>query len=285
MYNAINYNEDFTNVFEIDFYKNHQSSDFIEVLKNLVQKSIPFVIKGYTKEWECYKWRDYEYLETKFKDTPLPVEYFSKPFNDITSLSKVKLSFKEYLRQILSEQNPTLYLSELELYGESQEKEIESLNNDVKDVFYQKDLAYRLFLLGKNTITQMHYHRIYESVIHHISGPKWTFLYPTNELFYQLQPYPWYSKLNDWSKILFKSSTQEEFSIISNKLGLKGGYKVLLEPGDSLYIPIYWWHIVFGQDITVSFVDFFHSSTQKKYFSFLGLRSMNHFNLIKKNFV
>ena len=278
----LNFNE----VLTIEYKAEQNCPDYLNLLNDLVLKNIPFVIKGYTRYDKCAQWSSLNYINNKLKDTNLPVESFSKPFNDITGLSQVTMTFKKYMEHIMSHKNPNLYLAELELNSTSASKEIKNLNSDIKEVFYNDRLAHRVFLLGRNTITQMHYHRIYDSFIHHVSGSKYTFLYPiANKLFYQLKPYPWYSKINDWSQILFKSNTHQEFSTKATELGLKEGYKIFLEPGDSLYVPIYWWHIVFGQDITVSFVDFFHASWKKRYLSFLGLRSMNHFNFIKKNLV
>ena len=276
----------FNDVLTIDHDKGLNCPDYLNLLNDLVLKNIPFVVKGYTKHNKCAEWSSLEYVKNKLGNTSLPVESFDKPFNDITSLSQINMTFEQYVEHIMSHEKPKLYLAELELNSINASEEVKNLNTDVEKVFYDNKLMHRVFLLGRNTITQMHYHRIYDSFIHHVSGPKWTFLYPVeNKLFYQLKPYPWYSKLNDWSQILFQSTNHEEFSTKAQELGLKEGYKAFLEPGDSLYVPIYWWHIVFGQDITVSFVDFFHSSWQKKYLSFLGLRSMNHFNLIKKNLV
>lgn len=277
----------FNKILTINYDKNKYCPDLVNSLNLFIKKGIPFILKGYHKEWNCNKWKSTKYLSKIFGDYKLPIEYFSKPFNEISSLSKVSMKFDEYINEILLNERPNIYLAELELFnGKSTADEIAKLNSDVKKVFYQDELAYRVFLLGKNTLTQMHYHRIYESFIHHVSGPKWTYLYPiSRSLFYQLKPYPWYSKLNDWSQILFESKNYKDFENMSKNLGLKEGYKVYLEPGDSIYVPVYWWHIVFGQDITTSFVDFFHSSWRKKYMTFLGVRSMNHFNLIKRNLV
>jgi oxalate decarboxylase/phosphoglucose isomerase-like protein (cupin superfamily) len=52
--------------------------------------------------------------------------------------------------------------------------------------------------------------------------------------------------------------------------------KYVLQPGDSLYIPLYWFHLVYGKGDNLSFTDFYYSTLKKRIFSTVFLRSIKN---------
>ena len=72
---------------------------------------------------------------------------------------------------------------------------------------------------------------------------------------------------------MFKFEEFSKFEKVAEQKALKNGFKVILEPGDSLYIPIYWWHVVFGENISMSVSDFFGASFYNKYLAPFGIRT------------
>lgn len=258
------------------------------VMFNQVNRGVPFVIRKYIPETLCLKWQNLNYLSKKINNVLLPIERYDNIFYDVNNMTTINLTLREYIEYLKSPklQKEKLYLAEVELFNSNKKSSIlQVLDADIPyyNQFYINKLVSRILFLGKDTVTQMHYHNTVEAILNQISGLKHIFLFPpNNSLFYQMKPFPWYSSKNNFSQMTFNASNPEQFKKIATQSDLKGGIEVLLEPGDCLYIPVYWWHIVFGTNISLSFTDLFNASIHKKYLSFLGLRSRNHMALLKK---
>jgi len=285
-------NKAFSQVPEFSDSHNHDQDNFVlnDVNIKLIDYGIPFVIRKFFPEKICKSLKELHLLSSKVNDVKLPVEYYNNLDYDTTGSFAKHLTFQEYIEYLFSlETKDTLYLV-LDLHNKIRkirDRTIENktgsifellndeiLNNEIlkKRLFY--NMQRRVFFLGKNTITQTHYHDRQEAVLHQVVGTKRIYLFPPNKhLFYQMQPHSWYTTKNLWSQIKFKFEEFEEFEKVSEQKGLRGGFKAILEPGDSLYIPIYWWHTVFGENISMSVSDFFNSSFRKKYFSPWGIRT------------
>ncbi len=272
----------FSKIIEFNYEENALKSK--SVMLNLVNKGIPFVIRKHVPEELCLKWQNLPYLSKTLNNIILPIERYDNIFYNTNNIATTNLTFEQYVRLLRSPKlKEKLYLAEIELFKSKKENSLlQVLNNDIPYYrqFYRDKLNSRIFFIGRDTITQMHYHNTIEAMLNQISGVKHIFLFtPNNNLFYQMKPYPWYSSKNNLSQVTFEATNPEQFKEIAIEMGLKGGIEIVLNPGDSLYIPIYWWHIVFGKNISISFTDLFSTSFYKKYLSFLGIRSRNYMTM------
>ena len=283
--------KDLLSPLEFNFRDDKDIFMFKNTADELVQNNIPFVIRNHIPHALHTKWQDINYLSEKLKHIRLPVGSYDNSFYSIANLNTLDVTFEEYINHLLYTpltDVQKLYLAELAIFDKYKQSSIlQILNSDTISYtpFYRDALESRVFFIGKNTITQMHYHTSVEAMLSQIDGKKHICLFPPdNGLFYQMEPYPWHNKYYNWSQIIFEATNSLQFREIVASDGLLNCIEVILEPTDSLYIPIYWWHIVFGEGISSSFTDFFSSSSARKYLSFLGLRSGNHFSALKKIF-
>jgi hypothetical protein len=277
------YSEEFLKPREFNYSCNNNT------VLSFINNNTPFIIRNNVNESLCTKWQNLDYLSNTLGEIQLPIESYKDSFYDINTSTIIHLTLKEYMDYLLATQSQkNLYLAELELYNRGRETDsvLCPLNSDIvdDDLLYHKTLLYsRVLFLGKNTISQMHYHKRCEAILNQILGVKRVFLFPPNNgLFYQMKPYAWYLKKNNWSKIIYKVKDALDFKEILKTKKLINGFEIVLNPGDSLYIPIYWWHIVFGENISLSYTDFFFADFKKKYLTFLGLRSGNQIAALLK---
>ena len=276
----------------LEFSSHHNKNNFIlnDTNIKLINYGIPFVIRKFFPEKLCKSLQDLHLISKKVNDALLPVEYYNNPHYETTGSFAKHLTFKEYIEYLLSPEKEDILYLVLDLYNkhrrirdrtiENKKGSIFELLNDIisnnkildKQLFYNTER--RVLFLGKNTITQTHYHDRQEAILHQITGTKYVYLFPPdNHLFYQMKPYPWYTTKHLWSQIMFKFKDFSDFEKAAEQKSLTNGFKAILEPGDSLYIPIYWWHTVFGENISMSVSDFFSTSFCKKYFSPFGIRT------------
>ena len=272
--------KDFLRPPELNFYRGQNIYQFDNVVSTFIKNNIPFVIRNFIPEELPSKWQNLNYLASKVGGVTIPLESYENFFYEMDKLQTIFLSFQEYVDYLKAPiKTQKLYLAEVELFNRNNTKVLfQILNNDIKyHTVYTNKLYARVMFLGHHSITQMHYHTQLEAMINQVVGIKKFFLFPPNHnLFYQMNPYPWYHAKSNWSQYKFKVSNASDFKGIAERLNLVNGVEVSLSPGDSLYIPIYWWHIVFGEEMSLSFTDFFDTNSSKKYLSPIGLRSLNH---------
>ena len=250
------------------------------IVEQLIQEANPFVIRKNILHWPALKkWQNIKYFQEKFNDLNIPIENYTNSFYSQESLKLIEMTFEEYCKEN-TDPKYRLYLAELDIFNKYKKNAVlKALREDIAHNFITQEVNHvkSVLFYGTDSVTQMHYHRKYEAALNQICGRKTILLFPPTA-FYQMKPHPWFHKLNNWSRILFKVKNADEFINISESLGFESGHLVTLEPGDSLYIPIYWWHIVFGEKLSISVTDFAKSKFRKVYLSFLGLRSRNYMN-------
>ncbi len=111
-----------------------------------------------------------------------------------------------------------------------------------------------------------------------VVGQKRGLLFPLDGgNFGNLYPYHWLSREFSFSKVAFeRDGSWPDLSEFPRPRDSRP-IEVVLEPGDMLFIPIYWWHVFFGQGACMSVTQLWMASLRKRYFSRIGLRS-NYIN-------
>lgn len=111
-----------------------------------------------------------------------------------------------------------------------------------------EDLALDAFI-GVNTYASMHYHVGVESLKVQVVGKKRGLLFsPQTDL--RSLPLFWFN----FSRIDFRGWATEREAIAKRSAALANvtAYECELEPGDMLFIPMYWWHSFFGDGLSMS---------------------------------
>ncbi len=285
------YNESFSQVLE--FSRNNKNNFILNDTNiKLIKYGIPFVIRNLFPEKLREDLQDLHLLSKRVTNVQLPVESYNNPHYDATGLLTKQLTFKEYVEYLFSPNTKdNLYLV-LDLHNNRKKNKYRTVKNEKgsilqllndlisndeilnKKLFYYNTIERRVLFLGKDTITQTHYHDRQEAMFHQVTGTKRVYLFPPyKHLFHQMKPCPWYSKKMELGDAMFKYENFSEFEKVTAQQALKNGLEATLEPGDSLYIPIYWWHTVFGENVNMSVSDFFSPSFCKKYILPLEIRT------------
>lgn len=286
-YKSTNENKILSRVTE--FSCNTLQNNFIlnKTNKKFIDYGIPFVIRKYVSDRLRESMHDLHALSNLINDVELPVECYTSHFYNTESMTTKHLTFQEYVAYLFSNNGSDKLYLVMDLYNKNKTvknrsvvKSIGSIAKFLHDQLLQESLFYseiierRVVFLGKDTITQFHYHDRQEAMLHQVTGLKHLYLFPPYmNTFYQMKPYPWYHPKGRWSTLLFSAGQLQNFEEVAAQYGLLNGFKVSLNPGDSLYIPMHWWHIVYGEGVNMSYSDFFRASLFKKYFLPITLRT------------
>ena len=282
-------NERFINAATIDFSMGVRASSINYTLQSLIHEGLPIIIKNFVSRDLMERLKDFGLLLQNINDIELPVECYKDSYYDTRSQITKYMTFSKFLDYINSDKSTERLYLVLDLINKCRKNPnrtvsssegtlLKVLNENIKNFnpIDEIDLVQRVLFFGHSTLTEMHYHARQEAILNQVIGQKEVFLFPPGKFFYQMDPYPWYHKTNRRSQHDFGTTNGCDFEKAVLQKNLMCGIRAKLSPGDSLYIPIYWWHIVFGNDISMSFSDFYDSSFRKKYLTLIGLRTRNH---------
>ncbi|WP_461788419.1 cupin-like domain-containing protein [Pedobacter sp.] len=203
--------------------------------KNYLDPKRPLVIKGLTKDWPAREKWTTDYLKSIAGDVEVPLYDNSKadPSKPINA-AVAHMKFGEYLDLIKRE--PT----ELRIFLFNLFKKVPGLINDVK---IPKDLMGgvmesipAMFFGGSNSETFLHYDIDLPNILHtHFGGRKHVILFD----------YKWKKRLyclpNATYALEDYNVGNPDFEKFPSLNGVEG-YEVILEHGDTLFMPIGMWH-------------------------------------------
>ncbi|APU11326.1 JmjC domain-containing protein [Cellulophaga geojensis KL-A] len=228
----------------------------------LFNKKKPVVIKGYAKDWGATKKWDLEYLI--HLATNEEVSLLSG--NYIQGDSKYqKSTLKEYLQKlknINTNSNFTDYLTTLDIF-----KYLPNLNGDTDFSIFEQHTAVNdvaAWIGPKGTITGFH-NDSGDNMYAQVKGEKLFIIVPPK---YSAQMYPSTKYINGAiaSKVNitnFNATKYTNFKSIPF-------YKVVLQPGDVLFLPKKWWHYVQALDSSISISNFGYTKLE-----ILKMRTLN----------
>ena len=206
-----------------------------DFLKNYLEPKRPLVIKGLTKDWPAREKWTTEYLKSIAGDVEVPLYDNSKadPSKPINS-AVAHMKFGDYLDLIKRE--PT----ELRIFLFNLFKKVPGLIDDVK---IPKDLMGgvmesipAMFFGGSNSETFLHYDIDLPNILHtHFGGRKHVILFD----------YKWKKRLYCLPNATYALEDfnvgNPDFEKFPSLNGIEG-YEVILEHGDTLFMPIGMWH-------------------------------------------
>lgn len=135
---------------------------------------------------------------------------------------------------------------------------------------YRGRFQYRLFM-GRKTKTPGHYHSYQHAMICQIHGTKRVLLHPPSD-FSRLYPFPLTAESSHYqsSQVDFAEPDLARFP----KAARAHAFEAMLEPGDALFIPVHWWHAVYGAGPVLSTSLFWNASLRDYRFPEPGFRTL-----------
>jgi len=222
--------------------------DVMEDINNIpLNFDKPYVLKN-NKMIAVKKW-NLDYLKNKLSNETVGIEYF-KTIEDYQNGDRVILykKFSEYISDI--ENGKLCYLAESEL------KNMENVldKNDILERFkFRRQNVNKQLFLGINTYTNCHIHFTNDYVLNQIYGKKIVYMYD----YYDNPSLEIHSIFHD--KNNFIKDNFWDLDLSKYKL-----YKVVLEPGDCLLIPPWWYHAIKSINMACS-VTFIYDRTDLNY--------------------
>ncbi len=268
--------------------KNPSTEQFLEIWKQYQ----PFLIEGVAEHWDaCHKWSN-DYLIDHCGSKVMSVVYFKKGFLDNyknfaydknNGADEKKMQYKEYIKDIenkISNNDDTgCYLYEVDFE--------EYFSELIGDVTYPKYLNRKPWVnlwhgfSNKNftSASSLHFDRIY-NIYAQIRGRKRFLLFPPSNYL------SFYPPLDDSSGMGHNSKVNPDllqFELFP-KFPWQERIEVVLQPGEILYIPPFWWHHVTAVDenISLSFwydiklQDFFRQKNMLKVFFNIAPHYIRH---------
>ena len=236
-----------------------------EFFAEFVEKNRPCHLKGAAKHWKAYReWGSLDYLRRKTTRYATVVAN-GKPNDDHTTgkrALKRLIRFHEFLDRAATKPP---YLKGGWVLGAEERGGLGGLISDIGDYSFissitgstlpgmEYDATYRIFFYCRS-YTDWHYHVGEEALMTQVTGTKEILLLPPTEHTWNVL------KPIEAKKGYFYNVDVDEFPQYADLVP----YKVVSEPGDALYIPVYWWHAVYApeSDFGVTFVVTFQSPPQ-----------------------
>ncbi|UUQ64832.1 cupin-like domain-containing protein [Pseudomonas fuscovaginae UPB0736] len=243
------------------------SEDFV---RRYVNRNRPCLIKNAVHHWPAFhKWKHLDYFKANSRNSTVVVR--SEIISEVIGWSKpeVKAALSKDSERIHQDIPLHEFLERLregsdhlvaDSCGFEEGAAIEPMKNDVAGLPFMPQLskprhypAYRTFLY-RNSYTDWHFHAADETFMTQVVGAKEVLLLPPDEASWRaLRP------VVEEAGYLYDIDTQR-FPDTRNLQALR----TVVEPGDALYIPVYWWHAVqsldesFGVTVAATFATPLH---------------------------
>ncbi|WP_025389978.1 cupin-like domain-containing protein [Pseudomonas syringae] len=249
-------------------FPNHSRATAVEVIDALtisredfvrryVNHNRPCLIKNAVLHWPAFhKWKQLDYIKDHSLNSAVVVR--SKVISEVMAWSNpdVKAALVEYSNEVHSDIPFHDFLDSLgagdhplvaDSCGFEEGEALELLRHDVAGLPFMPELStplyyppYRSFLY-RNSYTDWHFHSADETFMSQVVGAKEVLLLPPDEATWQaLRP------VIEEVGYLYDIDTQR-FPGTRNLCALR----TVVEPGDALYVPVYWWHAVQSIDDAV----------------------------------
>ena len=149
-----------------------------------------------------------------------------------------------------------------------------NLAGDLERVPLLSPAAHRVtkVFAGRDTRSGLHFHPDTEAFLCQVVGRKRVLLFPPED-WSRVYPIDFYSQYVSFSKVVFPRDGAWPDPQTLPRLAGSHPMECVVEPGDVLFIPIHWWHVVWSHGAAICATQFFRSTFRKRYLSPMGLRS------------
>ncbi len=126
--------------------------------------------------------------------------------------------------------------------------------------------------IGRDTCTRGHYHSHEHALISQVHGQKRIILYPPTD-FRRLYPHPrrLHRSPHEYSRVDFSNPDLAEFPELKGARRLE----LVLSGGDALFVPVHWWHAVYGLGAIMSVSMLWNAAVRDYRFRQSGLRAVS----------
>lgn len=216
----------------------------------LVTRGRPVLIRGAVADWPALDSWTLDSLRDRTGHRRVPVEFYEGSW--FGPWETVEMTMQRYLEVMASDGDPEMcYLAQTKL-----DEYLPELVDDitVPELLAQQPAPGAAFFLGRESVTALHYHTRDEALLCMVGGRKEVTLYAPHD-FDRLGYHPWPSYRFNFSRIDFTAEPETDHP----ELLRAQPYRVVVEPGDALFIPLYWSHWTRNLDLGTS-VTFFWPS-------------------------
>ncbi|MBC3387898.1 cupin-like domain-containing protein [Pseudomonas sp. SWRI179] len=272
-----------TKFWSLSRFPNHPQAGAVEVIDALaiskeeftrryVNRNRPCLVKNAVRHWPAFhKWQRLDYLKAHSRNSAVVVR--SQIVSEVIGWSnpQVKAELTEYAKTVYREVPFHQFLDDLSVGDSplvadscrfSEGSAIEQMKEDVGGLPFMPQLGksrhyppHRSFLY-RNSYTDWHFHVVDETFMAQVVGAKEVLLLPPDEASWRaLRP------VIEQAGYLYDIDTGR----FPGTLTLRA-LRTVVEPGDALYIPVYWWHAVqslddeFGATVAATFPTPLHVS-------------------------
>ena len=232
------------------------------LFQRLKSQDVPLILTGALKDWQAISRWNLDYLTSVLGTTKVNVEvsatnYFPTLPSPSTKRRSRQVTFSEFAETVRreDERQEKLYLKEKAF--------IEKFPSLAADIPLQPALSTRakfpsiLWISSTGTATPLHYDVVH-SLFAQVSGRKrFTLFAPEDRA--ALYPYPVFSRNSYFSRVDIVQPDREGFP----RFAQAKPFEFVLEPGEVLYLPAFWWHQVRSLETAISVSYYRHlSATQ-----------------------
>lgn len=228
----------------------------------------PLLVRGAIADWPALeRWKDPEYLAAAAGERIVPAV-------DPDNGSRLPVPLARFWREVFSGRRVEHGSIKATMMKNGRPGDVGDLQGDTRRVALlpgAEHLVTNVFA-GVDTRSGVHYHPDTEAFLCQVVGKKRVLLFPPQDS-NCLYPVPWHAPYVCFSRVGF--SRTGDWPDLSDfpRLAASHPLECEVQPGDLLYIPIYWWHVVWSQGTAICATQFFRSSFRKRYLTRFGMRS------------
>lgn len=204
----------------------------------------PYVIKGGCKNMKIFNnEKKMDFLKNSFDNIIFPIEIYENDIEmgetNIKNRKEIEFS-KVYNKITNNNTNKKYYLAEIDLFEYEEQLPANFLKNFDIDLDNHRINEGMLIFFGNNGKSGCHLHTSHDYVLNQIVGKKTVYMFDYDD-----------NNVEFCSLFSDKINFIKENFFTMNKTNMKI-YKVVLDEGDSLIIPPWWWHAVEGNGLNYS---------------------------------
>jgi hypothetical protein len=226
----------------------------------------PVVVSGVVDKWPAASLWSPEFLLSRVGQNLVPVSFMATT-GDYAGAVRKKVPLSDYIEALSrdGEESGKVYLGEVSLA-----KFFPQLLEHVERPGFvrHEDPLNAVLYFGKRQFSQLHYHPLGSATLCQVYGRKRVWLYPPEQTRY-LYKYPWYSPNNNMSLTTSPAPDPARFPHFSRAKGIE----LVVEAGQLLFIPIYWWHAIQNEEMNIAAVFFWYRSTRSRWLPPPGMRA------------
>ncbi len=240
-----------------------ETPDFATFLEQYYSQMRPVILKGGIQHWPAlHKWSP-KYFAQHFENELVEVQMHREQYQDFEKKSvqlKRIILMQDFVAQIkATKRSNDIYLT---ANNAAQNKQfMQKISEDLGDFakgYCQKEIKDRHFLWfgPAGTFTPLHYD-LTNNMLAQIYGRKKVTLIPAWQMPYMYNDHWVFSQVSDVAK-----ADLVAYPLLENVTP----FECILQPGETLFIPIGWWHSVESLDMSIS-VSFTHFNVNNHFFT------------------